>query len=537
MFKTLYIATRDRKRIREIVSVLIHYGLASSLDRTGLKRFFRKVFTLPQHPALANPKRLCQALETLGPTFIKLGQLLASRHDLLPQEWVDALSHLQDHVAPTPWEDIEPTLRANLGSDYMDLFTEFSREPIASASIAQVYRARRNNESIIIKVIKPKLKAMIESDLRIVHYALSLALKEWPSLAVYAPYEQLRSLSESLLKELDLREEARHADFFRQTFSDTPSIRFPKIHWDLTTEHVMVQEDIKGTSPSTQFCQSLSEQTRKHFAKTLVEVYLHMVLSLGLFHADPHPGNLIVVNDNVLGLVDFGTVGKLSKLRRIQVMTLIHAVIEEDANALLNVLVEWSGSTHLDLMALESQANAFVTEHHQEQLKFDRILIDFMHIAKRNALTIPNDLVLLFKSLLLLDGTLQHFSRHFNLLKAAQPTISSLLVQNFSFDMVTKKMRSSGLGLLSLCSELPLLTRLFMIRLKQGRLTVEIDLKGIDPLTNGVERLALRVASALIFAALINHIEPVTYHIGSTALILVLCLLFIIALFPNVLRK
>ncbi len=532
MLKTAFVAARDRQRLSEIAGVLIGFGVNKAVDRLGLRHVARLATRRTPEVDIARltqPQRVRRAIEALGPTFIKLGQILASRPDLLTPQWTDELAKLHSQVSPVSWEVMGPQLEADLGVPPSVAFAEFDTVPIASASIAQVYQARlETGEKVIVKVLRPGLRRIIEADLRLLSHATRIVVNEWPELARYRPDEQMRHLALGINGELDLLNEARNCELLASVFADREDIVIPKIHWEYTSERVLVQEFIEGIAPNDNAALLAAGLDKKALAQRGTDAFMHMAFVEGVFHADPHPGNLLALEGNRIAFIDFGIVGRLSQRRRDQLLILIGSMLKNDAAGLMAVLLDWTGASNPDLTRLEASSHAFITRHTGAPLNLGLVLTDFMTMARENDLAMPTDLAILFKGLVTADGVMRHLDPGFDLFTAAGPTVRKTMQTRFSLEGLKKKVEEVGAGLFGAASELPTLIHLMLVRLKQGRVTVEIEIKGMDALTRALERAAARVAVALIVAAFATQVAPRLIELGPAAVItmsLLVCLI------------
>jgi ubiquinone biosynthesis protein len=519
MLKSAFAAARDRQRLQQIVGVLIAYGVTNVVDKLGL----RAVAPLARwrSPAvditrLSQPERVRRAIEALGPTFIKLGQILASRTDLLAPHWTGELSKLHSQVAPLPWEAMAPQLEAALGGPPEDVFAEFDRVPIASASIAQVYRARlAEGDEVVVKVLRPGLRKIIEADLRLLGHATSVVERQWRELSRYKPQEQLKHLATGIGGELDLVSEGRNCELLASIFPDSDEVVFPKIYWAWTSEHVIVQEYIEGIPPTDTARVREAGLDPAAIAQAITNAFLHMALVEGVFHADPHPGNLLALPGNRIAFLDFGIVGRLTDRRRSQLLMLIGAMLKQDADGLMAVLLAWTGATNPDLTKLDAAAHDFVVRHSKKPLNIGFVLEDFMGMARENDLAMPTDLAILFKALITWDGVMRQLDPDFDLFAAAAPTVQRRMTTQFSLGGLRQKLEALGGSLFGAATELPSLLHLMLVRLKQGKVTVEIEIKGIEKLTQGIERAAARVSIAIVVAAFAIQVAPRLVDLGT----------------------
>lgn len=534
MLKTAFVAARDRRRLQVIAGVLIGYGFNKVVDRLGLRHVAR--FALRATPKvdvtrLSRPQRVRLAIEALGPTFIKFGQILASRPDLLTPAWTEELGKLHSQVSPISWDHIRHQLEADLGGSPHDIFAEFDTDPIASASIAQVYRARlQSGEDVVVKVLRPGLRKVIEADLRLMSHATHIVEREWPEMARYKPQEQMRHLAHGLNGELDLANEGRNCELLASLFEDRDDIIFPKIYWEWTSERVLVQEFMQGTFLNDRQGMEDEAFNKAVLAQKGTDAFLQMALIEGVFHADPHPGNILALPGNRLAFIDFGIVGRLSQRRRDQLLLLIGSMLKKDADGLMTVLLEWTGATPPDLAKLEAASQSFVMRHSGITLNLGLVLTDFMTMARENDLAMPTDLAVLFKGLITADGVMRQLDPKFDLFAAAAPTVQKTMETRFSFSGFKQKLEALGTGIFSAASELPTLVHLILVRLKQGRVTVEIELKGMDKLVHGIERAAARVAVALVVAAFSITLAPRLIDLGRPAFATVSVVVSIIGL-------
>ena len=519
MLKTAFAAARDRQRLTEIVGVFLGFGVNKVVDNLGLREFAR--FATRRPPPLdisrmSQPERVRRAIETLGPTFIKLGQILASRPDMLAPAWVQELSKLHSQVSPISYDQMLPQLEKGLGGPPEEIFAHFDREPIASASIAQVYRATlQSGEDVIVKVLRPNLRRTIEADLRLLGHATTIVEGRWPELTRYKPHEQLRHLATAIAGELDLMNEGTNCELLASLFPDREDIRFPKIHWEWTSEHVLVQEYMDGVPPTDLVRIREAGLDPVILSQRITDAFLHMALIEGVFHADPHPGNLLALPGNAICFIDFGVVGRLTERRRSQLLILIGAMLKQDADGMMGVLLDWSGSTNPDLTKLDNAAQTFVTRHAKKPLNISLVLEDFMTMARENDLSMPTDLAILFKALITSDGVMRQLDPNFDLFSAAAPTVGRRLKAKFSLKGLFGKLETFSGSLYGAATELPSLLHLMLVRLKQGKVTVEIEIKGIDKIIHGVERAAARLSIAIVVAAFAIAVAPRLVDIGT----------------------
>ncbi|MDH5691499.1 MAG: AarF/UbiB family protein, partial [Gammaproteobacteria bacterium] len=341
-------AARDLGRLHEIASVLIRWGfgdtvrrlgMSHALERAGRALHFKESVTLSD---IEPPERVVKALEELGPTFIKLGQLLSTRVDLFSDEWITAFETLQDQVKPLPIEELQEEIEAVFGADPNLVLERLDSEAFAAASIAQVHRARlKTGEEVVVKFRRPQIEKQVEGDLRLLNRLAEIAEHNITELKRFQPVEIVKQFAQSLRRELNLEEEGRNAERIAKSFVDDPNVVIPRIYWDWTCEQVNVQEFIRGTHGRKLLLQTDGAFDRRELARRGGKAILKMVLVDGFFHADPHLGNLIALPGNRVAFIDFGMVGRLTSLRKDQVTDLLFALVKKNPPAVVQVLRMW----------------------------------------------------------------------------------------------------------------------------------------------------------------------------------------------------
>ncbi len=509
MLETALVAARDRKRLAEIVSVVTRYGMDDLLIRLGLAGLLPSGRRSGGSEARPAPERLRLALEALGPTFVKLGQILSTRADLLGPEWTLELEKLQSHVAPSPWETIRAQVEEDLGGPPEDAFARFDTTPIAAGSVAQVHRARlKSGEEVVVKIRRAGLRPQIEADVRLLSHAASLVEHEWPAAVRYRPREILEQLGAAMTDELDLAREGRNSQTIAANLADMPDIRIPRVYPQWTCERLLVQEFMDGRTPTDRQLLLDAGLDCPLLARRGAAAFLHMALIDGFFHADPHPGNLRALPGNAIAFLDFGQVGHLSRRRRGQFLALIGAIVKSDAESLGFVMLEWSGAADIDLPRLEGDCGRFLARHGKDNLRLGETMMEFMALARRNQLAMPAELALLFKALMTADGVMRNLDPDFDVVRVAAPLVAREMQDRFQPKALLDQGRGAALDLLGLASEVPSLMRLLAPRLREGRLTADIEVKGLERIGGDVRWAASRIAVTLVVAAFALGLAP-----------------------------
>jgi len=514
MLKMVLVTARDRARLKEISTVLIRYGLQDVIRLLGLSNLLSGAEGgSERQDGQTLPQRLRAALEALGPTFVKFGQILATRSDLLDASWTDELDRLHSQASTLSWEQLAPQIRADLKGDPHSLFAEFDETPLAAASMAQIYRARlHSGEAVVIKVLRPGLAKTIQADLRLLTYLAETVEQQSPALARYRPRQMVRALATALAHELDLTHEGNNCERVAQQFAQQPNVVIPKIYWQWSSQRLLVQEFLPGIAPENPQQLAAAGLDGPLLAQRGAQAFMKMVLEHRLYHADPHPGNVMALADNRVGFIDFGMVGQLSERRRNQLLLLLQAIAERESAGIVNTLIAWSDSDPLDLLDLELAAQNFLDKQASATLTLGKALTDLLVMVREHQLALPPDLVLLFKALITADGVLHRLDPHFDIIATLKPMLQQVMLQRYTPEAVQRRMLALGGEALDASEELPQTLRLLMRRLKGGKISADINVKNIDQLSKALERAAITLAIAIVTAAFALGLAPYLMH-------------------------
>jgi ubiquinone biosynthesis protein len=422
-------------------------------------------------------RSLRRALEDAGVTFVKLGQILSTRPDLLPSAFIDELSRLQDQVAPVPFDGVEQELVEEFGRPLTEVFAEFDREPLAAASVAQVYRARlHNGDDVVVKVRRPGIERVVERDLDIVYrVARSLELRaRWArSLGVV---DLADGFAEALTEELDFRVEARNIAAVSATDTGT-EVALPTVHAELSSERVLVMCRLDG-SPVRSAIGTLDDERRDGLARALLNCVLRQVLLHGVFHADPHPGNVLLLADGKLGLLDFGSVGRLDAALRGGLRDLLAAVDRGDPAGLRDGLLEIvDRPDEIDEQRLDRALGALMAKHvsHGQAPDLD-MFTDLFKVVAEFRLSIPPAIAAVFRALATVEGTLALLSPGFNILVESRAFANRLVGERLRPDSLRRAAAEELMSLLPVLRRLPRRIDRVTSALEQGRLSVNVRL-------------------------------------------------------------
>jgi ubiquinone biosynthesis protein len=504
---------RDLPRLHEIASVLIRYGwgdlvrvlgISNVLERAGRILHWQSSSDISQLDA---PVRIRRALEELGPTFVKLGQLLATRVDLFPPHWIAEFEKLHSQVPAVPFERLHADLVAAIKGEPADVFAFFDSVPLAAASIAQVHRATlKNGTAVVVKIRRPGIDDVIRADLRILEHAVKLLESEVPDSRRYDPTQIVSQFRRSLNRELDLAKEARNIDQFARHFADDPLVTIPRVYWEYTNDHVNVQEEIIGQEGVMPEKLRASGLDPKLLAVRGADTVLRMVLEHGYFHADPHPGNVLFLPGNRIGMIDFGMVGMLTTPRRNQIVDLLHALTLKDEQALMQVLLDWSGDSILDENRLAYDVAELLQSYDNLQLKDVKIgalLNDITAVMRDNNLMLPADLTLLFKTLITLEGLGQQLDPEFHMIDHVTPFVERIIMQRYTPQALLARGRKSARETLEVLADVPRDLRNLLRDLRRGRVKIDLDVKRLDHFGHQLDRASNRLTMGILTASLV----------------------------------
>ncbi len=507
-------ATQDLGRLHEIAGVFIRHGLGDAVRRLGLADTLAQTGHVlhwehaDELARLEPPVQLRRALEELGPTFVKLGQVMAGRADLFGPEWITEFSKLHSRVRAVPMEALRPQLREDLGGEPEDLFAWFDAEPLAAASIAQVHRARlHDGTEVVLKIRRPAIREVIEADLRLLERLLPLAEAQWPALKPYRPRLLVRQFAQSLRRELDLAGECRAAERIAANLAPLPEIVIPRVHWAWTGERLNVQDHIEGIPGEDLERVSREGLDRALLARRGAHAVLKMIIEDGFFHADPHPGNVIYLPGNRIAFIDFGMVGRVSPRRREDLLQLLLGLVERRPRAVADVLLDWTGEQSVaQLATLEDEIEAFVDQYHGAplaQIKLGQMLADVTRILREHQLALPADLALLIKAFISLEGMGRGLDPDFHMASEALPLLRQMVRARYQPKALAQRSWQALRLVLAEVGRLPGDVSQLLRRARQGRLQVGIEVAHLKRVGDQIDRAASRLSLSLVVAALI----------------------------------
>jgi len=498
------------KRAKEIVRILAKYGFEFVSENTKLGRkipFLRKKNEIVK--VYNSYERARMVLEELGPTFVKLGQILSTRPDLVGQPFSHELSKLQEEVTPLPYYEIEQQVKKELGKTIEEAYKSFEKKPLASASIAQVHRAvTKSGKQVVVKIQRPNIEEKIKQDVQIMHYIAELAQKHnhnWEELKLP---EIVEEFERSIIKELNFELEGKNIMRFNEMYLNDPKIFIPTYHHELSSKRVITMSYIKGT-PFTQLIEgtNATEFDKPLLAKTGAEAYFKQVLIYGFFHADLHPGNMIAMKGNKLAFVDFGMVGWIEEESINDLSKLFIYLIDCDVKNIINQLAIMNlidDSVNLENLKLEiSDLMQSYYGLDLKEIKLGETATQLMLLLTRYKIRIPKEYTMLSRSLLLVEGTAQKLDPTFNAVETFKPYAQKLAAQKLNPRKILDKLKTEILEMEGMTRIIPRTIRNILAKIEGGKLKLEFEHKNLDVFAHELEHISNKIVLAIILGSLI----------------------------------
>lgn len=496
-------------RLGQIAEVLSEHGLRSLSSALGLHRFGPAAKAPANHPAAPTPpEHLRMALEELGTTFVKLGQVLSTRADLLPPEYLAELSKLQDSVPPVPTEQIQEQLVRKLGKPIDVAFASFDPKPLAAASIGQTHAATLHDATqVVVKIQRPGVAEQVEQDLDILRNLAATASRHWELAEQYDLIALEEEFEQTLREELDYFHEARNAERFAANFKDDKSVHIPDVFWATSTAQVLTLERISGIKVSDQAKLDAEQIDRSKLAEHGAQIVLKMIFEDGFFHADLHPGNLFIEPDGRVALIDFGMTGTLDERTRDRLADLMIAISNQDYDQLLDAILELGLSKkRVDRSLLRHDLELLLKPCYGKELKdlkLAPLLNGFFTILRKHYLHLPPDLTLLLKTIIMAEGMGANLDPSFNLMTVIEPYANHLVQDQYSPLRWADKLAPATLDLARLSLALPQQMRRVLGDMERGSFEVGIRPGSFEPLVLRMESLANRLVLSVLAGAFI----------------------------------
>ncbi len=530
---------RHLNRYRQILTVLFKYGFGDLLEMLKIDQYIEVGLQMISRnrgarvERLNRPKRLRMAFEELGPTYIKLGQILSTRPDLIPMDYIQELSKLQDDVPAFPFKKVCKVVESEFGRPPEELFDSLEEKPLASASIGQVHRAiLKDGETVAVKFQRPGIRKIIEIDLEIMLHLATLAEHHIEELALQRPVKIVDEFARMLEKEIDYKIEATSMERCARQFLDDPDVYIPKVYREVTTSRVLTAEFVEGIKISDIDRLKSAGLDRKVIIARGADLVLKQVFEYGFFHADPHPGNIFALPNNVICLIDFGMVGVVDRQTRDDFVDLLDSIVHQNeiqASEVLLKLTYWDEEP--DRRLLEREVADFMGRHLYKPLKeieLGKLLQQMLEVAGDFQLRIPPDLFLMMKALSTVEGVGRMLDPDFDMIARATPFIAKVKLARYKPERIARDVFDLSAKLLQFIQKFPkeLLDITQIIR--QKKLSLKIEHRGLETMLATYDRISNRISFSILIAALIigsaliviSETPPLIYGISLIGIIL-----------------
>ena len=514
---------RHAKRYGEILNVLIKYGFGDLVDVLNIKQHIeigieKITGKEPERIAkLSRPERVRMTLEELGPTFVKLGQLLSTRPDLIPLEYVQELSKLQDNVPAFPYDEVRAAVKAETGRFPEEIFGSFDQTPIAAASLGQVHKAilKHTEEVVAVKVQRPNIQQTIEVDLGIMLHLASLMERHVTEIEAFHPTQAVNEFARSIEEELDYTLEASHIEHFARQFLDDETVYIPKVYRYLSTQRFLVMEFIDGIKASDLDRLKQDGYDLQEIASRGADSILKQISVFGFYHADSHPGNIFILPNNVICFIDFGMMGRIGQQEREDFTDFVELLINKDENKIVDALLKLTNyAEDPNRSELQRDLMEFIDRYAYlplKKLEIARMLQSVLEILTKQGMSLKPDLYLMIKALSIAEGLGRSLDPEFEIVNHAKPFFRNIKASRYTPKRIAGDLVDSGTELLRLFKEIPGEVREVLKNVRDGKLKIEIEYRALDRTLYRLDLISDRIASAIVLASLI---------VGSSIIIL-----------------
>ncbi|AIS52869.1 2-polyprenylphenol 6-hydroxylase [Thermoanaerobacter kivui] len=516
------------RRYREIIFVFIKYGFGAIIDNIGILKHInvrRKILkqTNDENIAkLSRGERLRLALEELGPTFIKMGQILSTRSDILPKDVIKELEKLQDKAPAFSFDEVKSVIQNEFGESLEEAYAEFEPTPLAAASIAQVHKALLwSGKTIVVKVQRPGIEKIIAQDMRILEDIAKFVDNHTKYGKIYNFTKMVEDFKKRLEEELDFRIEGENAEKFKKNFLKDKKVKIPSIIWTHTTRRVLTMEYIGGI-PLNDF-NAIDEAglDRGAIARNLAKSVLNQILRDGFFHGDPHPGNIMVLEDGTIAFLDFGMVGSLSPERKRQFSKMLLGIVYKNSRMIIESIIDLNAVTlNVNMKKLEKDINNLRDRYVEiplEKLKVGEVLNGIFDRVFSYNIVIPNEFNMLAKSLITLEGIVEKLDPKISVLEVAKPIAKQLIPKMFSTQHMKEEIINATMDYSRLIKELPSFLLNFLRKTAEENYAIELKIRDLENLEKRVDKVFNRLSTSIILLALSIVIAGILIGSGMSA--------------------
>jgi len=505
---------RNLGRVREIVSQVVYYGFGRFLDDTNLSSVLglgKKIITFGKSKnieKLPEEVRFRELLESLGPTFIKVGQFLSTRADIFPEKFTKELEKLQDEVKPFAYEKVVAQVENSLGRPIGSVFKEFSKEPVAAASIAQVHQAVLfDGTKVAVKIKRPEIERTIENDLNILVFLAGAAEKYNNEAKNINLLRIAEEFADQLNKELNFMLEAIYMEKFGEYFADNDNLRIPKVFWECTDHNVLTMEFIEGNPVDDIESHRQNNLDLIKLSEAGVDFYFKQVFEFGFFHADPHPGNFLVTKEGKMVILDFGVIGKVDNKLLEHLSAVFLGLINFDVESMIEEMVSFGlVSRDADLRKIKRDLMDIILPVYGKEIgdvNVADVLDDIIKMGRKYYFSFPTDYLLIFKTFSFLESSGRRLNPNFNFLDFAEPYARKIIIKKYRPDHVFKELRDVYSGYSDVIKRVPGDYKILIDKLKEDDLSINFIHRNLDTMSKEVDRSANRLSFSIIIAAIV----------------------------------
>jgi ubiquinone biosynthesis protein len=519
---------RNLGRSREIAAVLLKHGFGDVVQQLKLDRYLRwgrrvilRERNVPEHHETRS-RRFRRALEDLGPTFVKFGQILSTRPDLIPPAVIEELSRLQEHVRPFPSEQVVRCLEEELGRPVSELFARFDPVPLAAGSLAQVHTAQSHDgHELAIKVRRPNAVHEVERDLALMSELASLIERHIPEASVFDPVGLVNHFARTVRRELNFAREGRTIEEFARLFRNDATLAMPKVYWDLSSEAVLTMDFVNGCHIDDPAALVALHLDPAAVASRGARIFMKMTFEIGMFHGDPHPGNIRVLPDGTICLLDYGMVGVVEDTQRELLVDLFLAITHRNLNRTVELLQAIGQPFRpVDTPLLRADVRDFIENYYGvplERLKVGRMLSDFVAVLLNHGIRCPADMMLLVRCLVTLEGVGRDIDPSFNLATELAPFMERVVTERYNPRRMMERITEETRMLAGLARDIPRYVGRSLEKLSKDELKVQFEHTGLDKLITELDRSSNRVVIGVVMASLIIS-SSLVLRAGSASL-------------------
>ncbi len=506
---------RSLKRYRQILGILIKYGFGHIVEQLNIDYYLElgkrivSFGTLSRElERLSQAERLRLALEELGPTFIKLGQLLSTRPDIIPLDYITELKKLQDRVPAVPTDEIKRQLELELGETADTLFTSFEAAPLAAASVAQVHRGvLKNGDHVVFKIRRPGIQRIIDTDVDILMGLAYMVENHLPGGDMYDPIGLVKEFRRTINRELDFSREGRTIERFSVNFAEDETVRIPQVYWEYSGRTVLTLEYLAGIKVSHLEELKNAGYDLKEIARRGADSFLRQVFEHGFFHADPHPGNIYVLPENVICIFDFGMVGRLDEDLKQQLTELLLSILRRDVDHIISQLL-YSGDLHdeANLKNLKRDLSEFIDDYYDlllQDIRVGKLLIDFIEILTEHQIKFPSNMMLLARALIAMEGLGRQLDPSFNMIEQLRPFAEGIVRERYTPANLTKDFSRTLQSYHALGKSLPKDIKEFINRINRNKFKIDLEHRGLERLITDLDKSTNRISFSMVIAALV----------------------------------